>query len=192
MKTKFGAFALSTALLLAAGACSKKDEPAAGGTGSTTTTAAAAGSTTTTKADSGSTTTKASGDSTTTKASGSKTPPKPKDLDLTSSEEACINGAFENGLTSDPSMAENELKMAGFTGGVIAGCVDKDKIAAAIIKLVKQANPDAKESVLECAKTELVKFDTSDLGVVIAGILLQEKELLTEADAKIKAKCPGA
>lgn len=202
MKTKFAALALSTTLLLALGACSKKDEPVA--TSGTTiapagssTSAAADGSSTTAGAG-GSTTTKpkADGTSTTKKSPGTTEPDdtdttedEEEELTFTADEEACLEDK-KAAAEADPEYQNgSEEYQAGFQGGAIAECVDKAKIAAVIRGDIAELEPDYTSEQLDCIEGELVKFDSDELGLVIAGFILDNQALFADAKEKIGAKC---
>lgn len=174
MKTKFGALALSTAVLLSAAACSKKDEPvtpaattAAAG-GSTTTTAAAGTSSTTAKTDDTKKTTTTKGDTDTTKKTGSKLE-KPE---LSTDEETCLNGKLADAGIDTSTLEDLDKPTAVTVGASMVACVAKPKLGDLVAYGLQKNAPDITDKALKCVRDEVLVAEGDDLALFLGAITL--------------------
>jgi len=182
MTRKLSAAALAAALILSFAACSKKDE-----TGTTTATTAASSSSTekkteSTEKSSSDTTEKKSTGTTQKRTTGSTSKPstsgatgsmKSKGFELTSTQEQCIEDQATQAGADDPSLQNNDAKLAGVIGGILVNCVPKPKLADGILVDIKNNPLTANLSSTQeaCLRDEIIAANDTDLAIFV-GIVL--------------------
>lgn len=191
MTRRLTAVALAAALVLTAGACSKKEENTTTGATTAPTTAASSGTTeqkstdTTEKRSTGTTEKKSTG---TTSKSGSGAMRKPKNVELTSSEEACAEEAFTQYVAQNPLAEDAEL--AGALGGAIAACVPKAKVADAIVNAIASGG-DFTSTQTSCMRDNIISLDTTDLGALIGLALYSDSDSATNLESNLFQQAIG-
>ena len=204
MTRKLSAAALAAALILSFAACSKKDD-----TGTTTATTAAPSSTTekkteSTEKSSSDTTEKKSTGTTQKRTTGTTTKPstsgatgsmKSKGFELTSAQEACINEQATQAGSEDPTLKNNDAKLAGVIGGILVNCVPKPKLADGILIDIK-ANPltaDLSATQEACLRDEIIAANDTDLaifvGVVLYGSETGDQTLVKPFEDALNSAC---
>ena len=204
MTRRLSAAALAAALILSFAACSKKDD-----TGTTTATTAAPSSTTEKKTESteqsssdttekkatGTTQKRTTGTTTKPSTSGATGSMKSKGFELTSAQEACINEQATQAGSEDPTLKNNDAKLARVIGGILVNCVPKPKLADGILIDIK-ANPltaDLSATQEACLRDEIIAANDTDLaifvGVVLYGSETDDQTLVKPFEDALNSAC---
>lgn len=202
MKKTFGALALG-ALLLTLGACSSTSTTTTNTTAAPGTTAASGAGSTTAKTND-TATPKGTGKTQVTKPTKvekiekSKLPTKAQAADqlsgLSTDEQECIDYVVYETVTSDPTLAESDLALAGVVGGSIVACVPQEKIAQGLTADIKASSAGASITSEQesCLNSAFMRTSNDNLAVIIGALAIKEPTILTQAATELDAACGTA
>ncbi len=120
---------------------------------------------------------------------------KSKGFELTSAQEACINEQATQAGSEDPTLKNNDAKLAGVIGGILVNCVPKPKLADGILIDIK-ANPltaDLSATQEACLRDEIIAANDTDLaifvGVVLYGSETGDQTLVKPFEDALNSAC---